>query len=93
RNRTAKKAVTVPNIRQLAWDFGVSDTSIHRHLKTLREGGDIRVSPLMVGRPRALTDAEDAALGAFVIWMDKAGFPAQPRQVEETANFLCGLRG
>ncbi|KZL83669.1 hypothetical protein CI238_06420, partial [Colletotrichum incanum] len=59
----------------------------------LRAGGNLRVSPDEGGRPRAITDAEDAALAAFVIWLAEAGFPALPIQVEETANYLRDLRG
>ncbi|KDN61738.1 putative transposase [Colletotrichum sublineola] len=93
RDRPGKKASAVPTIRQLARDYGVSDMSIRRHLQTLRRGGNLRASPEEGGRPRSLTDAEDTALGAFVIWLDQAGFPALPLQVEETANFLRNLRG
>ncbi|KAK1953509.1 hypothetical protein LY78DRAFT_649259, partial [Colletotrichum sublineola] len=67
-DRPGKKASAVPSIRQFARDYGVSDMSIRRHLRTLRAGGNLRASPEEGGRPRSLTDAEDVALGAFVIW-------------------------
>ncbi|KZL84705.1 hypothetical protein CI238_07898 [Colletotrichum incanum] len=82
----AKKAA------ETARDYGVSYTAIEKHLRTLRAGGNLRVSPDEGGRPRAITDAKDAALAAFVIWLTKAGFPALPIQVEETANYLRDLR-
>ncbi|KDN62135.1 hypothetical protein CSUB01_12085, partial [Colletotrichum sublineola] len=63
-------------------------------LRTLRAGGNLRASPpAALGRPRAITDAEDAALAAYIIWLENAGFPAIPIELEETANYLRSLRG
>ncbi|KZL81877.1 hypothetical protein CI238_13183 [Colletotrichum incanum] len=90
--RAGKNSALIPSIRQTARDYGVSYTAIEKHLCTLRAGGNLRVSPDEGGRPRAITDAEDAALAAFVIWLAEAGFPALPIQVEETANYLRDLR-
>ncbi|KAK1953666.1 hypothetical protein LY78DRAFT_538242, partial [Colletotrichum sublineola] len=69
RNRPGKNTPTIPSIRQYAREYGVSDTSIRRHLRTLRASGNLRASPpAALGRPRAITDAEDAALTAYIIW-------------------------
>ncbi|KDN67101.1 hypothetical protein CSUB01_01744 [Colletotrichum sublineola] len=92
-DRPGKKASAVPSIHQTAREYGVSHTVIEKHLRTLRAGGNLRASPEEGGRPRLLTEAEDTALGAFVLWLAEAGFPAQPLQVEETANYLRSLRG
>ncbi|GKT81969.1 hypothetical protein ColTof4_14392 [Colletotrichum tofieldiae] len=89
----AGKQISTISIREVARQYGVSDMSIRRHLRTLRAGHNLRASPpAALGRPRALTAAEDAALAAFVIWLAEAGFPALPIQVEETANYLRNLR-
>ncbi|KZL79055.1 putative transposase [Colletotrichum incanum] len=88
----AGKQISTISIREVARQYGVSDMSIRRHLRTLRAGHSLRASPpAALGRPRALTVAEDAALAAFVIWLAEAGFPALPIQVEETANYLRNL--
>ncbi|KAK1579285.1 uncharacterized protein LY79DRAFT_564464 [Colletotrichum navitas] len=92
-NRPGKEPSAVPSIRQLARQYNISNTSIHRHLRALRAGRNLRASPDEGGRPRSLTEAEDVALGAFVIWLHKSGFPALPLQVKETANYLRSIRG
>ncbi|KAK2688283.1 hypothetical protein QWA68_013067 [Fusarium oxysporum] len=40
------------------------------------------------GRPRLLTDDEEEAIVAFVVWMQKSGLPASKYEVEDTANTL-----
>ncbi|GKT49056.1 uncharacterized protein ColSpa_09237 [Colletotrichum spaethianum] len=90
----AGKQISAISIRKVARQYGVSNTSIHRHLQALRASHNLQASPpATLGRPRALTDAKDAALTAFVIWLAEAGFPALPIQVEETANYLRDLQG
>ncbi|KZL87195.1 hypothetical protein CI238_10299 [Colletotrichum incanum] len=91
--KKAAEVISTISIRKVAWQYGVSDMSIRRYLWTLRAGHSLWASPpAALGRPRALTVAEDAALAAFVIWLAEAGFPALPIQVKETANYLRNLR-
>ncbi|GKT48965.1 uncharacterized protein ColSpa_09146 [Colletotrichum spaethianum] len=89
----AGKQISTISIREVTQQYSVSDMSIRRHLQTLQAGHDLQASPpAALGRPRALTAAEDAALAAFVIWLAEASFPALPIQVKETANYLRNLR-
>ncbi|KAG5793214.1 hypothetical protein H9Q69_007728 [Fusarium xylarioides] len=41
-----------------------------------------------IGRPRLLTDEEEEAIVAFVIWMQKSGLPASKYEVKDAANTL-----
>ncbi|KAK2036425.1 hypothetical protein LZ31DRAFT_483799, partial [Colletotrichum somersetense] len=68
RSRPGKTAINIPSVRQITRDYGVSHTAIQRHLRALEQDQDLRASPKEAGRPRSLTEAEDVALGAFVMW-------------------------
>ncbi|KAH6874594.1 hypothetical protein B0T10DRAFT_205468, partial [Thelonectria olida] len=35
------------------------------------------------GRPSLLTPHEDAGLVAYIVWLERSGFPAEKSQVEE----------
>jgi transposase len=67
----ASIAPTKPlSIRDVAARYpGSSSASVQRLVKLL-ETGD---TPRQVGRPRLLTDEEEEAIIAFVIWMDVVG--------------------
>ncbi|OBS17482.1 hypothetical protein FPOA_12112 [Fusarium poae] len=45
-------------------------------------------APLTAGRPRILTDEEEEAIVAFVMWMERSGLPACKGEVEDAANTL-----
>jgi hypothetical protein len=55
----------------------------------LLETGD---TPRQVGRPRLLTDEEEEAIVAFVIWMERSGFPASKPEIEDAATTLLRRR-
>ncbi|EFQ26952.1 uncharacterized protein GLRG_02123 [Colletotrichum graminicola M1.001] len=63
-----KTAINILPISWAAWDYGVSHMAVQKHLQALQEGRNLRASPNEPGRPQLLTEAEDTALGAFVIW-------------------------
>lgn len=65
---------------------GASVTSVSRLIKKL-ENPDSDVSPPR-GRPRLLTVEEDEAIVAFVVWMERSGFPANKPEIEDAANTL-----
>ncbi|KAJ4168328.1 hypothetical protein NW754_16762 [Fusarium falciforme] len=63
---------------------GSSFASIQRIVRRLETGS----TPRQVGRPRVLTDEEDEAIVAFVIWMERSGFPASKAEIEDAATTL-----
>ncbi|KAI8654437.1 HTH CENPB-type domain-containing protein [Fusarium keratoplasticum] len=63
---------------------GSSVASIQRIVTRLETG----FTPQQVGRPRVLTDEEDEAIVAFVIWMERSGFPASKPEIEDAATTL-----
>lgn len=70
--------------RQASRIYDVSTSEVFRQLKNLESGSSD--TPRPQGRPRALTHTEDDAIAAYVMWMERAGFPASKLQVEEAAN-------
>jgi hypothetical protein len=63
---------------------GSSRASIQRIVRRL----ETRSIAPQVGRPRVLTDEEDEAIVAFVIWMERSGFPASKAEIEDAATTL-----
>ncbi|RSL49565.1 hypothetical protein CEP51_015472 [Fusarium floridanum] len=43
--------------------------------------------------PTILTPVEEAGLVAYVVWLERSGFPADKRQVEEAAREIRSRRG
>ncbi|KAI8410936.1 hypothetical protein FOFC_07530 [Fusarium oxysporum] len=41
-----------------------------------------------IGRPRMLTEEQDEAIVAFIIWMERSGLPASKGEIEDAANTL-----
>ncbi|RKL03280.1 hypothetical protein BFJ70_g17294 [Fusarium oxysporum] len=76
------------SLRAAATAFGTSKSDVQRHLKALEASGSPAFSDRPVGRPRNLDDSEDRALVAYVMWLERCGFPASRIQVEEAANLL-----
>ncbi|KAJ3453402.1 hypothetical protein MRS44_017649 [Fusarium solani] len=89
-HRSASIATTQPlSIRAAATRYpGSSSASIHRIVKILETGN----TPRQVGRPRLLTDEEEEAIVAFVIWMERSGFPASKPEIEDAATTLLQRR-
>lgn len=89
RNRPQRSARDKPlSLRAAATAFGTSKSDVQRHLKALDRSGRPAFSDRPVGRPRNLDDSEDRALVAYIMWLERCGFPATRTQVEEAANLL-----
>lgn len=84
--------LTAALLRAAATAFGTSKSDVQRHLKALEKLGRLAFSDRPVGRPRNLDDSEDRALAAYVVWLERCGFPATRIQVEEAANPLLQSR-
>ena len=77
---------TPPSYRKLMEANGTSKGTVQRILAT---SSSSYVPPGPRGRPATLTHSEEAAVAAYVMWMEKSGFPAEKSQVEEAAlSFL-----
>lgn len=89
-HRSASIATTQPlSLRAAATRHpGSSRTAIQRFVKVLETGN----TPRQVGRPRLLTDEEEEAIVAFVIWMERSGFPASKPEIEDAATTLLQRR-
>ncbi|RKK24195.1 hypothetical protein BFJ68_g16573 [Fusarium oxysporum] len=61
-----------------------SSSAVDRLVKQLENPDFMRSA----GRPRSLTDEEEEAVAAFVIWMEKSGSPASKPEIEDAANTL-----
>ncbi|KJZ70611.1 hypothetical protein HIM_09999 [Hirsutella minnesotensis 3608] len=86
RSRDARrKRVTV---REAAARFGVSKSQVDRAIRELLTG----IVPRPPGRPRHLDEAEDDALVAYVVWLQRGGFPATRLQLENGCNSLRRAR-
>ena len=42
------------------------------------------------GRPPTLTPVEEVGLVSYIVWLERSGFPADKRQVEDAARFELG---
>ncbi|KAK3946497.1 hypothetical protein QBC32DRAFT_158660 [Pseudoneurospora amorphoporcata] len=82
-----------PSIRQVAARTGESRSSIARHAKSLQETGQPAISSRSRGRPRMLTNAEEDAIVAYVVFCFEGRFPAMCEMVIGAANRLRELRG
>ncbi|KAL6406012.1 hypothetical protein AUP68_10570 [Ilyonectria robusta] len=89
RNRPQRDARSKPlSLRAAATAFGTSKSDVQRHLVALEKSGRPAFSDRGVGRPRNLDNSEDRALVAYIMWLERCGFPATRIQVEEAANML-----
>ncbi|KAJ3471937.1 hypothetical protein MRS44_002036 [Fusarium solani] len=85
-HRTSSAGMTQPLSLRAACSRhpGSSVASIQRIVTRIETG----FTPQQVGRPRVLTDEEDEAIVAFVIWMERSGFPASKPEIEDAAITL-----
>lgn len=81
-----------PSIRDAARRFGAAKSAIARHIKALRTSNLPALSHRGVGRPRCLTDAEDAALEAYALWLIQSGSLASRDVIQNGANLLRARR-
>ncbi|KAM4067629.1 DDE superfamily endonuclease [Hirsutella rhossiliensis] len=85
--KSGQGAVQKPvSVRQAAAIFGVAKSTVQKGIA--RRHGDIG----RIGRPRLLSDDEDDAIAAYVIWLQQSGFPASKAHVESAALSLLQRR-
>ncbi|KAG5755687.1 hypothetical protein H9Q69_001353 [Fusarium xylarioides] len=89
RSRDAARPLS---LRQAEERFlGSKRASIARIVKKLEAANSLSAEDLpddRGGRPRLLTEAEEEAIVAFVMWMQRSGLPASKYEVEDAANML-----
>jgi hypothetical protein len=73
------------SVRSAAVHFNASPSAVQRAISSLMTPDPI---PRWPGRPRALTNEEDEALVAYVMWLQRGGFPATKAQLVAAANDL-----
>ncbi|EXL39603.1 hypothetical protein FOCG_17790 [Fusarium oxysporum f. sp. radicis-lycopersici 26381] len=74
---------------------GSKHTTIGRIAKKLEAANTLDINEVpdrRIRRPRLLTDEEDEAIVAFVVWMQRSGLPASKYEVEDAALMLCRRR-
>jgi hypothetical protein len=86
---TKEKPLT---IREAAKRYTASKSAIGRHLKSMKLFGKPAFSDNSVGRPRNLDEAEERAVTAYIMWLERAGFPCNQLLIEEAANTLRASR-
>ncbi|KAG7404140.1 hypothetical protein Forpe1208_v015563 [Fusarium oxysporum f. sp. rapae] len=86
---TKEKPLT---IREAAKRYKASKSAIGRHLKSMKLFGKPAFSDNSVGRPRNLDEAEERAVIAYFMWLERAGFPCNQLLIEEAANTLRASR-
>ncbi|KAI7772017.1 hypothetical protein LZL87_011710 [Fusarium oxysporum] len=86
---TKEKPLT---IREAAKRYKASKSAIGRHLKSMKLFGKPAFSDNSVGRPRNLDEAEERAVIAYIMWLERAGFPCNQLLIEEAANTLRASR-
>ncbi|KAG5765835.1 hypothetical protein H9Q72_006087, partial [Fusarium xylarioides] len=86
---TKEKPLT---IRAAAERYGASKTSIGCHLQSMKLLGKPAFSDNSVGRPRNLDEAEERAVVAYIVWLERAGFPCNQQLIEAAANDLRASR-
>lgn len=74
---------------------GSSRATIQRIVKKLEVANSADLNDIsfgFAGRPKVLTEEEEEAIVAFVIWMERSGLPACKVEVEDAANELIRRR-
>ncbi|KAG8664959.1 uncharacterized protein FPOAC1_012936 [Fusarium poae] len=89
RNTKEGKPLTV---REAADRFSASKSTVGRHLKSMKLYGKPDFSDNSRGRPRNLGEAEERAVIAYIVWLERAGFPCNQLLIEEAANDLRASR-
>ncbi|KAK2668023.1 hypothetical protein RAB80_015402 [Fusarium oxysporum f. sp. vasinfectum] len=89
RNTKEGKPLTV---REAADRFSASKSAVSRHLKSMKLYGKPDFSDNSRGRPRNLDEAEERAVIAYIVWLERAGFPCNQLLIEEAANDLRASR-
>ncbi|KAL8367559.1 hypothetical protein RB599_003443 [Gaeumannomyces hyphopodioides] len=82
----------VGSIRNWSQRHGLPYSSVTRHVRSLQKTGLPTSSFRESGRPRTLTEAEDAAVVAYVVEAEKAGRPVTKDEICEAATLLRSRR-
>ncbi|KAL8379551.1 hypothetical protein RB599_009115 [Gaeumannomyces hyphopodioides] len=83
---------SVESIRDFAARVKQPYSSIQRHVQSLQATGLPALSSISTGRPRTLTEAEDAALVAYIVKVEKASRPATKDDIISAATLLRSRR-
>lgn len=78
--------------RKAAEKYQTSKSAVARHVKEMKLSGKPAFSKQGRGRPRNLDESEERAVIAYIIWLERAGFPASREAIEEAANKLRATR-
>jgi hypothetical protein len=89
RERLGKPRIS---LREAAARFRCGKTAVGTHLKSMKLFGIPAFSTKAGGRPRNLDESEDRALVAYVMWLERCGFPANQVVIEDAANELRASR-
>src|SRR6185437_14683069 len=76
RLRPQRECAPRPSYAGIAKAYNVPKSTLSRHMKALRETGTPAISTRSVGRPPALTWAEERAVVGYIIMLDRGLFPA-----------------
>ncbi|OBS15817.1 hypothetical protein FPOA_13410 [Fusarium poae] len=88
-SKVSKQPLSLRNAE--ARHHGSSRATIQRIVKKLEAANSSDLNDIAfktAGRPRILTDEEEEAIVAFVMWMERSGLPACKGEVEDAANTL-----
>ncbi|KAF6517714.1 hypothetical protein HZS61_003275 [Fusarium oxysporum f. sp. conglutinans] len=88
-SKVSKQPLSLRNAE--ARHHGSSRATIQRIVKKLEAANSADLNDIAfktAGRPRILTDEEEEAIVAFVMWMERSGLPACKGEIEEAANTL-----
>ncbi|KAL9561187.1 hypothetical protein ACKAV7_014542 [Fusarium commune] len=91
RNRNTKETKPL-TVRDAAERFKTSKSAVGRHLKSMKLYGKPDFSDNSRGRPRNLDEAEEKAVIAYIMWLERSGFPCNQQLIEEAANELRASR-
>ncbi|KAF5697454.1 hypothetical protein FMUND_15407 [Fusarium mundagurra] len=91
RHRNTKEGKPL-SIREAADRFKASKSAVGRHLKSMKLYGKPDFSDNSRGRPRNLDESEERAVTAYIVWLERAGFPCNQLLIEQAANELRASR-
>ncbi|EMT72954.1 hypothetical protein FOC4_g10000389, partial [Fusarium odoratissimum] len=70
------------SIREAADRFKASKSAISRHLKSMKLYGKPDFSDNSRRQPRNLNKSEERAITAYIIWLERVGFPCNQLLIE-----------
>jgi hypothetical protein len=88
RTRSQVYSLDRPTIKQAADHFHCAQSTVCKYVNRIRNNNGFIPTPRPVGRPPALTTAEDEALVAYGISLARSGFPVARKVMEGASNNL-----